>query len=335
MHGISRAARAGVVPAVMTAAFACALTAAGGVATAADNGPRRPPGWCKPGGTLSIRAMPQKIRIAQCDLRGRTVRGADGLTAVVPTDGSSLIAHSLRTGGSSALTVRFNRRAGEIILSMRGAHVPQGRPRAAQAPLNACQDGTYSLEPSKWATGSAVPWRYHPGTTGLPSSVIAEGVANMVNGNTDCTGRRRFTPPPNVDARYLGQSATGPNVTNTATCAQRDRVNTFGWRSMTGANANILAATCIWYSGSRTLESDMALQQHGKRWWTGGTCRPGGFSVEAVATHEAGHVFGLAHVAGSRHSALTMAPSVAACDSGPATLGRGDHAGLLALYGGR
>lgn len=30
-----------------------------------------------------------------------------------------------------------------------------------------------------------------------------------------------------------------------------------------------------------------------------------------------------------------MAPSVAACDDGPATLGRGDYNGLIALYGAR
>ncbi|TDD27459.1 matrixin family metalloprotease [Actinomadura sp. KC06] len=77
----------------------------------------------------------------------------------------------------------------------------------------------------------------------------------------------------------------------------------------------------------------MALQEHGKRWWTDGTCMPGSYSVEAVVTHEAGHVFGLAHVEGADHAKLTMAPVVAACDNGPATLGKGDYDGLIDLYG--
>lgn len=329
MHEFSRAARAGAASAAVTAALAGTATA--GTASAAG----RPPAWCKPGGTLSARAMPQKVKIADCDLRGRTVRGANGLTAVVPADGSSLVAHSLRTGGGAELRIAVDDRAGEITITSRGGRVPEGRPRASQAPPDPCEDGAHRAEPAKWPKGTAVRWRYYPGRTGLPMSGVAKGISNMVNANTDCTGESRFTPPPDVGERYTGQSGTGPNVTADAACGNRDRANTFGWRSMTGAEDAVLAATCIWFAGTRIVETDMALQERGKRWWSNGTCTPGSYSVEAVATHEAGHVLGLAHVEGADHTGLTMAPSVASCDNGPATLGKGDYDGLIALYGGR
>ncbi|WP_207934640.1 matrixin family metalloprotease [Actinomadura sp. KC06] len=342
MHGFSRAAKAGAATAALPAAFAFvvtagavaagAMTAGSGTAAAAVQA-ARPPAWCKAGGTLSARAMPQKIRIADCDLRGRAVRGPNGLTAVVPADGTSLVAHSLRTGGGSGLRILVDDRAGEITITTSGGRVPEGRPRTSGGPQDPCEDGTHRPEPSKWPKGHTVEWRYHAGTTGLPRSSVAKGVANMALANTDCTGGGRFTPPPDIGERYSGESAGGPNVTTDATCGERDRVNTFGGKAMTGAEGDVLAATCIWFIGARTIETDMALQEHGKRWWTDGTCMPGSYSVEAVVTHEAGHVFGLAHVEGADHAKLTMAPVVAACDNGPATLGKGDYDGLIDLYG--
>ncbi|MFI0482564.1 matrixin family metalloprotease [Actinomadura sp. 9N215] len=347
MHGFSRAARAGVaVPAALSAAFACMMIAGSGSAGAGTAGAgtagagtagadRRAPAWCKPGGTLSARAMPHKIKIADCDLRGRLVRGANGLTATVPADGTSLVAHSLRTSGAAGLRIGVDDRAGEITITTRGGRVPEGRPRTSRAPLDPCRDGTHRTEPSTWPKGGTVEWRYHPGTTGLPMSGVAKGISNMVLANTDCTDERRFTPPPNVGERYSGISSNGPNVTPEASCGSRDRVNTFGWKSLTGAESDVLAATCIWFRGTSTVETDMALQEHAKSWWTTGTCTAGSYSVEAVATHEAGHVLGLGHVEGADHSNLTMTPAVASCDNGPATLGKGDYDGLIALYGGR
>ncbi|MFG2019190.1 matrixin family metalloprotease [Actinomadura geliboluensis] len=322
------------------AAVAAAATLTGtaftgtGLAEPASTGARHAPAWCKPGGTLSARTMPQRVRIADCDLRGRAVRGANGLTAVVPSDGTSLVAHALRTDGGAELRIRVDERAGLITLDTRGGRAPHGRPRGFRAPAAACADGTHRAEPSKWRKGAAVQWHYYAGAAGLSRAPIAAGVSNMANARTDCNGGR-FSLLPDVGENYAGQANRPPNVTGAAACGKRDRVNTFGWLSMQGADNDVLAATCTWYLGSATVETDMALQVRGKKWWTGGTCPAGAYSAEAVATHEAGHVFGLAHVEGIEHENLTMAPALASCDRGPATLGRGDYNGLIALYGGR
>ena len=336
MHGFSRASGPVAAAAAATAVLASTVLASTGPAVAGTTAAApRPPAWCKPGGPLSARAMPQQVKITDCDLRGRTVRGANGLAAVVPSDGTSLVAHAMRTTGGAELRIEVDGRAGAITISTTGGRVPEGRPRTSRAPLDPCENGRHRLEPSKWPKGSTVEWRYHPGTSGLPKTAITKGLSNMVDATTDCGSGGSFTPPPDVGERDAGRSDGPPNVTGDAACGNRDRVNTFGWLAMTGAESNVLAATCIWYDGETTVETDMALQERGKTWWSDGTCRPGAYSAEAVATHEAGHVFGLDHVEGADHVNLTMTPSLASCDDGPATLGKGDYDGLIALYGGR
>ncbi|MBE1531757.1 hypothetical protein [Actinomadura algeriensis] len=305
-------------------------TAAATAATAA------PPRWCAEQGPLAARTMPRTIDIAECDLRGRIVRGADGLTAVVPRDGTSVAAHSLRTDGAAELRIEVDDRARQIIIGTGSVRTPQESPRGFRAPLDACQDGRFRPQSSKWPKGATVEWRYHPGRTGRPDTAVATGVSNIVDAHTDCRSDRQFNPLPNVYERYAGRAAQPPNVTDAAACGRRDGTNTFGWLAMGAAEANVLAATCSWFVGPTTVETDMALQAQGHDWWSGeGACPAGAYATAAVATHEAGHVFGLSHVEGAAHTELTMSPSVATCDGGPSTLGMGDYDGLIALYGAR
>lgn len=325
-------------PATGTPAPAPGAPASGGpvpVGPVPDRPDRRPPGWCKPGGALAARTMPRKIKLTQCDLRGRMVRGANGLAAYVPMDGTSVTAHALRTDGAAELRVQVDPQAREITITTHGARVPQGRPREVRAPLDPCGDGTYQPEPSTWPKGTTVEWSYSQGPGGQSEEGVTKGVANTFDASTDCTPEHRFRPLPAVAQRRTGAAERPPNVTAGAACGRRNQMNTFGWLPMPRAEDEVLAATCTWYSGTRTVETDMALQAQDKNWWNGGTCPPGSYNTEAVVTHESGHVLGLSHVEGPEHSKLTMAPSLAACDDGPATLGKGEYDGLIALYGAR
>ncbi|MGI5324146.1 matrixin family metalloprotease [Actinomadura nitritigenes] len=347
MDDVSPAGRGRRTGAWRTAAAALSCTVAGGAITAAavaagaaePSPARRPPGWCAPEGALTARAMPQKIKLSDCDLRGRVVRGENGLAATVPSDGTSVTAHALRTDGASELRVGVDEAKGEITLTTTGTRVPQGRPREFRAPLEACKDGAYEQEPSKWPKGATIEWHYYPGTAGLPASGVSAGISNVFEARTDCTPSHAFAPLPDVSAKDAGQTATAPNVTADAVCGEHDGTNVSGWEAMPGAEPDVLAATCTWFRGATTIESDTALQEQGKKWWPGpqdgSSCPAGSYDAAAVTTHETGHMLGLGHVEGSQHSELTMAPTVAACDDDPATLGKGDYDGLIALYGAR
>ena len=56
------------------------------------------------------------------------------------------------------------------------------------------------------------------------------------------------------------------------------------------------------------------------------------YGVEAVATHEFGHVFGLGHVSETNHPTLTMSTAAGACSNAPYSLGLGDVRALRSLY---
>ena len=94
-----------------------------------------------------------------------------------------------------------------------------------------------------------------------------------------------------------------------------------------------LGFTCWWTSGKYTVESDMKLNKVEYSWVVniGGNCAAK-YSVEAVATHEFGHAYGLEHVSEGLHGTLTMSPVILPCQSSEKTLGLGDIRGLEALY---
>jgi hypothetical protein len=97
--------------------------------------------------------------------------------------------------------------------------------------------------------------------------------------------------------------------------------------------STMLALTCWWASGGSTLEGDTRYNKGNFLWVVniGSACR-NKFSVEAVGTHEFGHVFGLGHVDEGTHGALTMSPTIYACQNSESTLGKGDVLGLQSKY---
>lgn len=83
------------------------------------------------------------------------------------------------------------------------------------------------------------------------------------------------------------------------------------------------------------MESDVKLNDLHYRWYAANK-RPRGcrrsYSVEAVATHEFGHVFGLGHVSEGLHGNLTMSTHTGPCSGAQSSLGLGDVLGLRSLY---
>jgi hypothetical protein len=212
----------------------------------------------------------------------------------------------------------------------------QGRALALAAPATSpgpCSDKKYSF-----GTGSAharwqetFEWSYRARTTpdNLSSAavikVLKRSVRNIVNANNDCGHPDKV----GATAVYLGTTDRTPAPTDKGTCAPQDDHNVIGFGKLPGGIAGL---TCVWSVGDRIIEADIKLDRRAS-WATSLLSCDIQSMVEAVATHEFGHAFGLGHVAESTHGRLTMSERLDGyCQVAEATLGKGDWLGLEALY---
>ncbi len=195
---------------------------------------------------------------------------------------------------------------------------------------SACTDGAYRSTGYRWTT--RLNWRFKASSRpkGWSSSgtaaTLARAANNITNGRNDC-GLPDAISATNL---YRGTTSRAPNIGSGGGCRGRDGYNVVGFGTLP---PGYLALTCWWTYNGRIIEADIKLNKAYYHWYIK---RPSGctrkWSVEAAATHEFGHAFGMAHVSESLHPHLTMSPVIKACQSSEKTLGWGDLRGLQALY---
>lgn len=200
----------------------------------------------------------------------------------------------------------------------------------------ACKDRAFATSGFRWK--NAYEWRFRSGSTPETNSKSAveqrlkEAAANVSSSRNDCGLADQVT----ATQKYLGTTTRNTNIVGKATsysCAKRDGQNVVGFGVLP---KGILGVACVWWSGDGAVEADVKLNDRGYRWFAGNTPPKGcsnRFSVEGVATHEMGHVFGLAHVSESAHGNLTMSTKARPCTASDTTLGLGDVLGLRKKYG--
>lgn len=94
---------------------------------------------------------------------------------------------------------------------------------------------------------------------------------------------------------------------------------------------DLRATTCWWWTtGGTTVASDMVFNTS-YSWSNTATCSGSKYDLQGVATHEWGHVFGLAHDA-TAGSQQVMKPASSTCETAQRKLGAGDVAGITWLY---
>jgi hypothetical protein len=192
-----------------------------------------------------------------------------------------------------------------------------------------CSDGKYNLFGPKWK--KTVRWSYKSSTTPsyLTSSAVVTVLKRSFNNITmernDC-GRADHV---SATSQYLGTTSNSIGVTKAGNCGASDRTNTVGFGVLP---SGYLALTCIRSIGGSIVETDMRISSSADWSLSLAGCF-NSYMLEAVVTHEVGHVYGLDHVGEANHGRLTMSTFIdGTCENGEATLGLGDDKALEALY---
>lgn len=156
-------------------------------------------------------------------------------------------------------------------------------------------------------------------------SVLVKSFDNITGADNDC-GRQDKVSAQNS---YEGRLDRPPSVSRFAMCTRSDGHNSVGFGTLP---KGILAATCTRHRGNRIVEADIRINTRYDWALSPQSCNSQEL-LEPTITHEAGHVYGLAHVSERRHPLMTMSRSSdGPCSNEASTLGLGDMLGLEALY---
>ncbi len=324
---------------------ATVLVGAGPPGHAMEPAHRAVPSWCPQEGTpAELDALPRRIPVDRCDMRGKRIDIGGGVTMTVPRENGWVSARVIGLRDADAVRAGYDP-AEDAVLLESGTPPEEESPEPGDriAERDACNDSSWASTKLSWRRSSTIRWKYYfdGQTGGLDEGdfarEIVRGVSNAVNAVTDCTPEKRFTPAPNIRAEFLGKSDARPNIGANGSCSRRDGQSVIGLGEMRGVEPWVLGVSCAWQVWRHTVEGDVLLRAKGRPWWLSGVskgrCPANHYDLASAATHEALHLLGLGHTDGKAHSALTMAPVIKACDTGASTLGWGDYLGLLRLYG--
>jgi matrixin len=224
--------------------------------------------------------------------------------------------------------------AGGSLRAAGPAPLVTGRPAPASAGSasldNPCKESAYTFDGSRW--NRAYRWYFSARTrpSGLKvravESALKRAVANVTHSDNNC----RLADRVSASAAYRGRTRARPNVGGDSTCGKPDGKSEVGFGKLAPGQ---LGLTCYWTRNDHSVEADVKLNKANYSWYVKqpSSCLKQ-WSIEAVATHEFGHAFGLNHVSELTDGALTMSPLILACQQQEVTLGLGDVRGLRALY---
>jgi hypothetical protein len=268
-------------------------------------------------------------RSTQPSLRPGDLVSVRGISFVVPEPGTTVwAAAQVSTGEEPAVGVE-TRTDGTIILH--GGRDGAGMQTIATTSTNPCVDGYYKRYGMRWAT--TFKWFFRSGST--PSNVTVSGaegalkqaVANITGARNSCGLADNIS----ATSYYAGRTSTSINIGSSSSCSARDGKSVVGFGDLA---SGYLGMACWWANSSnQAIEADMKLNKVEYRWVVSipSSCYKK-WSIEAVSTHEFGHVFGLATISETYHPNLTMSLVIRACQSSEKTLGLGDIRGLEGLY---
>ncbi|USQ83543.1 matrixin family metalloprotease [Streptomyces phaeoluteigriseus] len=294
-------------------------------------------------GALTVEDLPAGSSVLGCAAVGRLVTHA-GAGVTVPGPGTKVSVDALTADGSlhgftlavaADGTVSYDLTDTAAHARVPGAHhharASAAAPRRARA---ACADGAYATTGHKeydtyeWFLGDgALPGNLAPDDA---RRAFEDAIGTITASRNDCG----FGDTVTAKARFLSRTGNEADIDRDARCLARDGLSVWDAGDL---SAGVVATTCSW---SRAVPGGPdALREADVRFNTRDhtftdrltdTCS-NTYDLRSVATHEAGHVFGLAHV-GQSHESQTMFTNSFVCSTTARTLGRGDVLGLRALY---
>ena len=270
----------------------------------------------------------------QLDAVAGDVVVVDELSVQAPVEGTGVWSEWIFADGSTR-SVRVETTLDGRVLWLPHQDLEQAGEEAASgsasSALPPCQDSAFNPFPWRWDQ----PYRWHFRTSTTPSNVavnnavnaLKRAVTNITRSDNSC-GMADQVSATHV---YQGTTSKGVQMSNAGVCHDPNGENGVAFGTLP---AGILGVACVWYAGGVAQEGDIRLNKRNFKWIAniGSSCN-NRWSIEAVATHEMGHIFGLAHVGEAKHGNLTMSPIInASCSNAEASLGRGDVLGLRSKY---
>lgn len=293
-----------------------------------------------PAQVLTRADLPSGTSVVACAAIGRRLALGHGVGVEVPEPGTGVTVSALGVdeANSAVLSVDVTP-AGEIIYRSSPAVETTTTTTSDPSPA-ACDDPTYGLLTHKWY--APMSWRLN--TTNKPANLTAtqtlqairEGGENIVNAANDCGE----VDDVSAGISYLGASTAAVDMftlDGIIYCDVSSATNKASTVTFASMPSGYLAATCTWRTDrdpdvDEATESDMRLNLS-KGWTTtpGAEGCSGHYDLEYVVTHERGHTYGLADLAGD-HTRLTMFERGTSCWANGRTLGLGDLMGLRVHY---
>lgn len=306
-----------------------------------------------PGGSVSCNDVEEMPVVPTGELVNDHVIGAQ-----VPTRGTEVFAEVVLPTGTQTLEVTHHD-DGSVDVSSCGPEPEFGigyfdesddssgaDPEAPKAGSpGPCSDNTYDLDTAKWEQDYK--WSFNADDTPIgpnnpdpPAAQegIQEGIGSITNARNSCGLGDNVHATQTYLARTDRHSDIKDGNNANIDCpvdSSTDGANVIDWGPLYGA---IRAATCKWQDpdpGRNTLkEADVRIASDVNWVVAPGPGCNNRFSLHAFMAHEAGHIFGMKHVAEASHGNLTMSKVLnGPCQQSEYTLGLGDVRGAEQLYG--
>ncbi len=303
-------------------------------------------------GTIKAITMSAPVDGTKCGLVGRTVvKGA--LALEVPPPGHAISAAGVGVEGETELAISTSLEGIVSVEDSSGSETASftgGGNSAAPCDelgiagcLDPCVDTNYHANDRGARVKTAQPWFFKGGSTptGGTSSLtvdkalthIKAGTQAIVKGSNDCG----LTDPVAQTSPYKGRTrrSTGITILDGSIACAFDGKNVVDFGALPPGYLGLACSYASTIGGPWYInEADIRLQKGAP--WTTAPDVSGCFNrydLQGVMAHERGHAFGLNHTdEETAHIPQTMYPSSGPCSSYARTLGKGDHAGLKALY---